>query len=89
MKIKIFYLLVEEAVFWCVMMAVFSKKAEAIKKIGVNNAAIISTVSPVFTLAVAFIFLNEKYSFWQLVGAAIIIIAIYWLSTKRQKKHKN
>ena len=77
------------------MMAVFSTAlpltllAEAIKKIGVNNAAIISTVSPVFTLAVAFIFLNEKYSFWQFVGAAIIIIAIYWLSTKRQKKHKN
>ena len=88
-------LLNSEAVFWCVMMAVFSTAlpltllAEAIKKIGVNNAAIISTVSPVFTLAVAFIFLNEKYSFWQLVGAAIIIIAIYWLSTKRQKKHKN
>ena len=82
-------LLNSEAIFWCLMMAVFSTAlpltlfAEAVKKIGANNSAIISTVSPVFTLAVAFIVLNEKYSFWQLVGAAIIIISIYYLSQKK------
>ena len=85
-------LLNSEAIFWCVMMAVFSTAlpltlfAEAIKKIGANNSAIISTVSPVFTLVVAFIVLNEKYSFWQIVGAAIIIIAIYYLSQKNKQR---
>ena len=85
-------LLNSEAIFWCVMMAVFSTAlpltlfAEAVKKIGANNSAIISTVSPVFTLVVAFIVLNEKYSFWQIVGAAIIIIAIYYLSQKNKQR---
>ncbi len=84
----------QQAFFWCVMMAIFSTAlpltlfAEAVKKIGANNSAIISTVSPVFTLVIAFIVLNEKYSLWQLVGAAIIIISIYYLSQNKNKQQR-
>jgi drug/metabolite transporter (DMT)-like permease len=74
--------LTKNAFFWILLMSIFSTAlpltlfAEAIKRIGANHSAIVSTIGPVFTLVASFIILQESYSYIQLVGAAIILVSI-------------
>ena len=74
------------------MMAVFSTAlpltlfAEAVKKIGANNSAIISTVSPVFTLVVAFIVLNENVALLKQILCAAIQYYCYLLLKHKVNK---
>jgi drug/metabolite transporter (DMT)-like permease len=63
-------------------MAVFSTVipsyliAVAIKRIGPDNSAIVNSVGPVSTIFLAYIFLGESVSFWQLIGTALILVGV-------------
>lgn len=55
-----------------------------IKKIGSDNAAIISSVGPVSTIILANIFLDESVSVTQLIGTTLILVGVLLIS--RSKK---
>ena len=54
----------------------------AISKIGVNRAASFIGVSTVVSVAAGAFLLNEKFSVYQIIGAAVIIIGVYVANTK-------
>ena len=64
------------------MMAIFGTVipsylvAAAINRIGSDNAAIVGSVGPVSTILLAHLFLNESFTFWQLVGTACILMGV-------------
>jgi drug/metabolite transporter (DMT)-like permease len=57
----------------------------ALKKIGSNNVAIISSIGPVSTILQAHIILGEPIFFGQIVGTVLIIIGVLLLSIKPKK----
>jgi drug/metabolite transporter (DMT)-like permease len=57
----------------------------ALKKIGANNVAIISSIGPVSTILQAHIFLGEPIFTGQIVGTVLIIIGVLLLSIKPKK----
>jgi len=57
----------------------------ALKKIGANNVAIISSIGPVSTILQAHIFLGEPIFAGQIFGTALIIIGVLLLSIKPKK----
>ncbi|MBY0432874.1 MAG: DMT family transporter [Cyclobacteriaceae bacterium] len=71
------------------LMAIFSTVipsylvTASINRIGANNAAIVGSVGPVSTILLAYIFLNESVTVWQLAGTAMILIGVFIIS--RQK----
>jgi drug/metabolite transporter (DMT)-like permease len=60
--------------------------SEAIKRIGANNTAIISSIGPISTIFQAFIFLGEPVSFLQLVGTSFILTGVLLISVKGKIK---
>jgi drug/metabolite transporter (DMT)-like permease len=64
------------------LMAVFSTVipsylvTAAINRIGSDNAAIVGSVGPVSTIALAFFFLNEEIIVWQVVGTVLILAGV-------------
>jgi len=57
----------------------------ALKKIGANNVAIISSIGPVSTILQAHIFLGEPVFTSQIIGTALIITGVLLLSIKPKK----
>ncbi|HEY0057293.1 MAG TPA: DMT family transporter [Pedobacter sp.] len=57
----------------------------ALKKIGSNNVAIISSIGPVSTIVQAHYFLGEKIFTEQLVGTVLVVIGVLLLSAKTEK----
>jgi len=57
----------------------------ALKKIGANNVAIISSIGPVSTILQAHIFLGEPIFTGQIIGTVMIIIGVLLLSIKPKK----
>ena len=57
----------------------------ALKKIGANNVAIISSIGPVSTILQAHIFLGEPIFAGQIIGTVLIIIGVLLLSIKPKK----
>ena len=57
----------------------------ALKKIGSNNVAIISSIGPVSTILQAHIFLGEPIFAGQIIGTALIIIGVLLLSIQPKK----
>jgi drug/metabolite transporter (DMT)-like permease len=58
----------------------------AIGRIGAARTALISTLEPVSTAVVATLVLNERFTSWQVFGAALILsglVALEWQSVKR------
>jgi drug/metabolite transporter (DMT)-like permease len=64
------------------LMAVFSTVipsylvTAAINRIGSDNAAIVGSVGPVSTIALAFFFLSEEITVWQVVGTVLILAGV-------------
>jgi drug/metabolite transporter (DMT)-like permease len=64
------------------LMAVFSTVipsylvTAAINRIGSDNAAIVGSVGPVSTIALAFFFLSEPINFWQSIGTVLILVGV-------------
>lgn len=76
------------------MMAVFSTLIPsflvslAIKKIGASDFSIIGSIGPISTIILAYIFLDERLTILQLLGAVIVIIGITFVSLNKSKKTK-
>jgi len=62
--------------------------AEGIRLGRANNSGIIGFVGSVATILLGNIFLVEPVTAWQLVGAAIVLPGIGWLSWKKRSKPK-
>lgn len=76
---------------WSIMMALFSTVlpsfliSEGIRLIGAGNAAIIGSVGPISTIVLAYLFLGERLSSWQWVGAALVISGVMWISLRKRR----
>ncbi len=72
------------------LMAIFSTVIPsylvtlAINRIGANNAAIVSSVGPVSTILLAYIFLGETVTLWQLIGTVLILIGVLIIGKQKQ-----
>jgi drug/metabolite transporter (DMT)-like permease len=72
------------------LMAVFSTVipsyliAVAIKRVGSGNSAIVNSVGPVSTIFLAYIFLGESVSAWQLIGTALILVGVFIIARQKQ-----
>ncbi|MDO9239851.1 DMT family transporter [Methylicorpusculum sp.] len=73
--------------YWLVMlMALFSTVLPAyamnagILRIGASSASIISSIGPIVTLLLAYVFLNEAISWLQLSGTVLVIIGVFVVS---------
>jgi drug/metabolite transporter (DMT)-like permease len=60
--------------------------AEGIKRIGSDNAAIVGSIGPVSTLVLAYFFLEERFSTFQLFGTLMILFGVLLVSGQREKK---
>jgi len=61
--------------------------AEAIKRIGASNVAIVGSLGPISTIILATIFLGESISIYQLVGTVIVIGGVSLIArTKKSNK---
>ncbi|MET2986359.1 DMT family transporter [Aureibaculum conchae] len=58
----------------------------AIKKIGASNFSIIGSIGPISTIVLAYIFLDERLTLIQLLGAVIVIIGITLVTLNKSKK---
>ncbi len=80
------------AYFWITTMALVSTVlpitmfTAGLKKIGSDNAALMSSCSPIFSLTFAYLILGETYNFIQLFGAILIVVCVYRLGLKIRKK---
>ncbi|MDO8843456.1 DMT family transporter [Methylicorpusculum sp.] len=73
--------------YWLViLMALFSTVLPAyamnagILRIGASSASIISSIGPIVTLLLAYVFLNEAISWLQLSGTVLVIIGVFVVS---------
>jgi drug/metabolite transporter (DMT)-like permease len=75
---------------YCVGLAVFSTAApvwmmaEALKRLGANDASMIGSVGPIVTIGLGVVFLGETISLLQMIGAALVLFGISLISMKRQ-----
>jgi drug/metabolite transporter (DMT)-like permease len=58
----------------------------ALKKIGSNNVAIISSVGPISTIIQAHYFLGEEFFAEQMIGTALVLTGVLMLSLNRKKE---
>jgi drug/metabolite transporter (DMT)-like permease len=63
----------------CTVLPVFATML-AIERIGAGPASMVSMVGPVATIALAFVFLGEPVSGWQLAGTALVLAGVYVLT---------
>jgi drug/metabolite transporter (DMT)-like permease len=55
-----------------------------IQKIGASNAAMVSTLGPVMTMAMGHVILDEAISWAQLIGAAMVVAGVVALTAQRK-----
>lgn len=78
---------------WGIMLAVVATVIPtfmlsfALKKIGSNNVAIISSIGPVSTIIQAHYFLGEKIFLEQIIGTCLVLAGILMLSLKGKPKN--
>jgi drug/metabolite transporter (DMT)-like permease len=58
---------------------------EGIKRIGSDNAAIVGSIGPVSTLILAYFFLQEKISLFQIIGTIMILFGVLLVSGQKRK----
>ena len=87
-------LAVPHPVYWLAfVMAVFSTvlplwlMAEALRRIGANQAALVACIGPISTFVLANIFLDEPISAAQLFGASLVLAGVMIISVKPQAAH--
>lgn len=59
---------------------------EGIKRIGSDNAAIVGSIGPVSTLVLAYFFLQETISPFQIVGTIMILLGVLLVSGQKRKE---
>ena len=85
----------EPTVYWySLMMAVLTTVlpsllvSEGIKRIGSSNVAIVSSIGPLATIALAYWFLNEPFGWPQAVGTALVVAGVILLGRKLSRDGK-
>ncbi|MBO0323310.1 EamA family transporter [Muricauda sp. CAU 1633] len=58
----------------------------SIERLGASNFSILGSLGPVSTILLAYIFLAEKLTYWQLLGMLIVIFGVTYLSLNRKRK---
>ena len=79
-----------EPVYWlslvngvlCTVLPVFAIML-AVERLGANRTALATMIGPVSTILLAWIFLAESITAWQLVGTALVLAGILLLSLER------
>lgn len=72
------------------LMAVFSTLIPsflvslAIKKMGASDFSIIGSIGPISTIILAYLFLDERLSFLQIIGAVIVIVGVSFITIKKK-----
>jgi drug/metabolite transporter (DMT)-like permease len=59
------------------------------RRVRAQTASIISSLEPVYGIALAFVFLAEKPSFRTLAGGAVIMAAVFWASLKKNIRYRD
>jgi len=57
-----------------------------VKKIKVSQASIFQYIQPVFTIPIAMIALNEKFSIYYIAGGALLLLGLYFSESNGSKK---
>lgn len=60
----------------------------AIERLGASNFSILGSLGPISTILLAFVFLDEKLTYWQLVGMLVVIFGVTYLSIQGKKRAK-
>jgi drug/metabolite transporter (DMT)-like permease len=63
----------------CTVLPVFATML-AVERIGAGRASMASMIGPVSTIALAYLFLDERISVWQSAGTALVLTGIYVLT---------
>ena len=58
----------------------------SIERMGASNFSILGSLGPVSTILLAFVFLNERLTYWQLLGMLVVIFGVTYLSIQRKKR---
>jgi drug/metabolite transporter (DMT)-like permease len=58
---------------------------EGIKRIGSDNTAIVGSIGPVSTIILAYFFLQESISLFQIIGTAMILFGVLLVSGQKRK----
>ncbi|WP_318308347.1 DMT family transporter [Flagellimonas crocea] len=58
----------------------------AIERLGASNFSILGSLGPISTILLAFVFLDEKLTYWQLVGMLVVIFGVTYLSVQGKKR---
>ncbi len=61
----------------------------SIERLGASNFSILGSLGPVSTIGLAFVFLGENLSFWQLFGMLMVVFGVSYLSVKLKKPSKD
>ena len=61
----------------------------AIERLGASNFSILGSLGPVSTILLAYVFLDEKLTYWQLAGMSIVIFGVTYLSVQSKKSENN
>jgi drug/metabolite transporter (DMT)-like permease len=57
----------------------------AINRIGSDNAAIVGSIGPVSTILMAYFFLGESITVWQLIGTACILVGVLIIGRQKER----
>lgn len=58
----------------------------SIERLGASNFSILGSLGPVSTILLAFVFLDESLTYWQLLGMLVVIFGVTYLSLNRKRK---
>jgi len=58
--------------------------SESIKRLGASNFSILGSLGPVSTILLAYVLLDEKLGVFQLLGMAVVIFGVTFLSLKKK-----
>jgi drug/metabolite transporter (DMT)-like permease len=58
--------------------------AEGLKRIGPNQVSLVASIGPISTIALAYLFLGEPVTGFQLVGAALVLAGVMLVSVKAE-----
>ena len=78
-----------------IAMAIFSTVlpvfllSYAIKRIGSGNSSLIGSAGPVATIALAYVFLNERVSLLQIAGSSLVLAGVIIVSLSSNKPNLN
>lgn len=86
LDMQIWYYSIILAIFCTVIPSFFVSKA--ISLIGSSNMSIVASVGPVTTILLAAWLLNEQIFMLQLVGTAVVLVGVIYLSVNKSRKAK-